>query len=443
VAKILTDAAARRLVPGKKRRFIRDGATPSLYLVISPSGARSWMMRFRRPGGRPGKLVLGAHDMSGREPVGRPEIGMPLSLASARQLAAEAHRLRALGQDVVADHKARKHRHRVEIESRAANSFGACARAYINECAKPRIRRWHEIARLIGLQPADLESIPGGLVQRWGDKPIKSIDTSEIWGAIDEARRVGVPGIAPRSPGLSNARQRALHSALSAMFTWLQQHRRIEVNPIAGLHRPTPPEARDRVLSPDEIRWFWTACGKIGTPFGTIFQLLLLTGQRLSEVGGMRRDELVGDQWHIPGSRTKNRRPHTVPLVPMVQKLIASAGDRHNIIFSTTGHTPPSGWSNVKERLDGIMLSIASKTIPAWRLHDLRRTFVTGCGELGIRPDVIELVVNHISGSRGGIAGVYNKAALLDERRAALERWATHIERLVSGRPTKKVVPLR
>jgi hypothetical protein len=105
-------------------------------------------------------------------------------------------------------------------------------------------------------------------------------------------------------------------------------------------------------------------------------------------------------------------------------------------MFTTTGTTPISGWSKTKGRLDAAM-----KTAP-WRLHDLRRTAVTGMAELGIRPDVIELAVNHISGSRGGIAGVYNRSELLDERRAALERWAKHVAGLVSGKP-ENVVTMR
>jgi hypothetical protein len=112
-----------------------------------------------------------------------------------------------------------------------------------------------------------------------------------------------------------------------------------------------------------------------------------------------------------------------------------------DLIFSTTGTTPVSGWGRMKRRLDAAMLDIARQergakgAIPAWRLHDLRRTCITGMAELGIRPDVIELTVNHVSGSRGGIAGVYNRSELLDERRVALERWSRHIAGLVAGKP--------
>jgi integrase len=369
---------------------------------------------------------------------------MPLSLSAARLLAAEVHRQRALGRDPIADNKARKHRQRAEIEERGANTFAAAARMFIEEHARPKTRRWYETARLLGLRPDDLEQIPGGLSQRWSDKPVRDIDGHDVWGAVDEARRVGVPGIVARTPGLSEARSRALFAALSGLFGWLQRDRKITQNPCAGLHRPSAPQARERVLTSDEVRWFWLACDAVGEHFDSVLKLLLLLGQRRNEVAGLRRDELSEDgaTWKLPSSRTKNKRPHVVPLPAMARELIEH-GRPGNLIFTTTGTTPVSGWSRAKARLDDAMLAIAQSergsdaTIPGWRIHDLRRTCITGMAELGIRPDVIELAVNHISGSRGGIAGVYNKSELLPERRAALERWSNYIEVLVTGEKAK------
>jgi integrase len=165
---------------------------------------------------------------------------------------------------------------------------------------------------------------------------------------------------------------------------------------------------------------------------------LLLTGCRLNEVAGMRREELSQDgaTWNIPATRTKNRRPHVVPLPPMARDILATVKPivgKAGLMFTTTGKTPVSGWSKTKHRLDAAM------KIPPWRLHDLRRTFVTGLANLSVRPDVIELTVNHVSGMRGGIAGVYNRSELLTERRAALARWGHHIAGLVSGEPANVV----
>jgi len=261
------------------------------------------------------------------------------------------------------------------------------------------------------MQPNSQEPIAGGLAERWGEKPVGEIDGQDIWCAVDEARRQGVPGLKARNKGTSEARARALHAALSALFTWLQRQQRVTSNPCAGLHRPEAPRPRERTLSNDEIRLFWQACDAVGVPFDAIFKLLLLTGARLNEVAGMRRSELhANGLWQLPGSRTKNRRPYKLLLPPMALALIPPG--QPDLVFTTTGTTPPSGWSRAKRRLDAAMLTAARErardsSLAPWRLHDLRRTAVTGMAELGVRPDIIELCVNHVSGSRGGIAGVY------------------------------------
>jgi integrase len=143
----------------------------------------------------------------------------------------------------------------------------------------------------------------------------------------------------------------------------------------------------------------------------------------------------------LPGSRTKNGKPHIVVLSPLARELISKVkSPPGELIFFTTGVSPVSGWNRAKRRLDALMLAAArdergkAATIAPWVLHDLRRSCVTGMAELGIRPDVIELVVNHVSGSRGGIAGIYNHSELLPERCAALERWSAHLENLTSDR---------
>lgn len=307
---------------------------------------------------------------------------------------------------------------------------------------------------MLGFQPDNLSPIPDSLTIRWGDRPVGKIDGHDIWSVVDEARRLGIPGRPVRNPGLSEARGRALFSALSSLFSWLQRQRRVTANPCANAYQPPATKARDRVLSQDEIRWFWLACDGVGEPFKSIFRLLLLTGQRLNEVAGMSRTELRDDgTWHLRGERTKNRRAHVVPLPPLVQSIIAAmpVGD-NQFIFTTSVGKPPVSWSKTKAELDRLILALAQEeraqkgergpdmVIEPWRLHDLRRTAVTGMAELAVRPDVIELTVNHAGGSRGGIAGVYNRSELIEERRAALECWARHIERLITGAAADKVV---
>jgi integrase len=399
-------------------------------------------MRFRRPNGKPAKLTLGPVDMSGKEAESEPVLGSPLTLASVRRLAAEIHRQRAMGRDVVADCDASRRRQKFEHESRAKSTFAAAARDFIEQYASKKTRRWRETARLLGLAypPTGGEPTPirGGLCERWSDKPIAEIDGHDIHSLIDETRRSGAPGLERRSTGPTDARARVMLSCLSKMFGWLVQHRAVSQNPCKDVHRPEASRARDRVLTDAEIVKFWRATAVEREEFSALLKLLLLTGCRLNEVARMTRAELSDDgtTWNIPAARTKNRRPHMVPLSPAARELIASVAQEGQLVFTTNGRSPVSGWSKIKQRLDQAM------KIPPWRLHDLRRTAVTGMAELGIRPDVIERAVNHVSGTRGGIAGVYNRSELLPERRAALERWALHVEGIVTGHAAK-VVPLR
>lgn len=235
-----------------------------------------------------------------------------------------------------------------------------------------------------------------------------------------------------------------LFVALSSLFSWLRRNRRVDGNPCAGVPRPAKAEERDRVLSNAEIIWFWKASDMVGEPFGALLKLLLVTGCRLREVAGMARSELNDDWtvWNLPSSRTKNKKPHTLLLPPLARELIASVKGKadSNLIFSTTGVTPVSGWSRMKRRLDKAMLAVARKEkhdefIEPWRLHDLRRTAATGMAEIGIAPHIVEAVLNHISGAKASVAGVYNRAAYATEKKAALETWGRHLMSLLAPRP--------
>jgi integrase len=397
-------------------------------------------MRFRRPDGKTAKLTLGPVDLSGGEAESEPAIGAPLTLASARRLATEIHRERARGRDVVADRDAAKRRQKSESQARAASTFCAAAIDFVERHAKKKTRRWHEQARLLGLTPTTegREVIRKGLAERWGEKPVASIDGHDIYALIEEVRRNGVPGLVRRSDKPTEARARAMYACLSKMFSWLAQHRRVEKNPCAEVHRPDASVARDRILTDGEMAKFWSAASAERADVSALLKLLLLTGCRLNEVAGMRRTELSADgsAWAIPGARTKNRRPHIVPLPPLARELIASVPCAGELVFTTTGRTPVSGWSKVKRRLDSRM------NIAPWRLHDLRRTAATGMAELGISPHIVEAALNHVSGARAGVAGTYNRAAYAAEKKTALERWAMQVEGLATGH-SATILPLR
>jgi hypothetical protein len=316
LTKALTAAAVRLAKASRDRREIPDGGCPGLNLLIQPSGAKSWALRFRRPDGRSAKLTLGSvfdHDRQA-EPNTAPTIGGHLTLAAARRLVGELRHEIAQGRDPAAIHLAnRRHRATVAAEN-AANTFGIAARDFIDQYARQRVRRWEEMARLLGLHPDDLAVIPKGLVDRWGARPVIEITGHDIHAIVDEVRQRGAPGLERRADGPTESRARAMFACLSKMFAWLLRHRRVETSPCDSVHRPEAAQARDRVLTHDEIVQFWAATDKVGEPFGAALKLLLITGARLNEVSGMTRAELNDDGiWSIPGTRTKNRKHHIVP----------------------------------------------------------------------------------------------------------------------------------
>lgn len=441
----LTAAAVAKLTGAATRREIADANAPGLHLVIQPSGAKTWAMRFRKPDGKHGKLTLGPVDISTKELKGEPVIGQPLTLAAARHLAAAIQRDRAMGLDVIEQHKVKVARQRDAVIDRKANSFGAAVREFFADYKTKRgsrPRRWRDDAAILGLRfpvgsdPAKIEPeiIKGGLADTWATKPVAEIDADAVHATVDRARKRG-----------GDNRARKTFAALSVLFTWLVRQRRVASNPCTGVWRPQAPASRERILDDGEIVTFWKACDKVGQPFGPLFKLLLLTGCRLREAANMRRDELGADgTWTVPSRRTKNHRPLALPLSLLARQIIDNMpviGDA-DFVFTTTGHSPVSGFSVAKRTLDAAMIEIAGRAVPGWRAHDLRRTTATGLAKLGISLPAIEKVLNHVSGSFAGVAGVYQRHEFEDEKREALQRWAGHIIGLVEGHHGK-VVRLR
>jgi integrase len=174
--------------------------------------------------------------------------------------------------------------------------------------------------------------------------------------------------------------------------------------------------------------------------YGRIVYLLALTGQRREEVGGMRWDELDLDArlWRIPPERTKNHRPHDVPLSGPALQILAKVIRRDRPFVFGEGDGPFQGWSKAKSALDKRIADAGSTPAP-WRLHDLRRTVATRMGDLGIEPHVVEAVLNHVSGTKAGVAGVYNRSLYAGEKRAALALWADHVMSTFQGGPQNDV----
>jgi integrase len=207
---------------------------------------------------------------------------------------------------------------------------------------------------------------------------------------------------------------------------------------------PAKVQSRERVLDDHEVQVFWLACERLGDPWGTLFRLLLLTGQRREEVASVSWSDIAHDVWTIPAHRAKNGRTHLVPLPSEARKLLASyrerQGVRSGLVFTTTGTTPLSGFSKAKRRLDGLMSDLEQRRtgeqayqLTPWRTHDLRRTAATGFQKLGVRLEVTEAILNHVSGSRAGIVGVYQRYNWATEKAEALQRWSDHLVSLCGG----------
>jgi integrase len=207
--------------------------------------------------------------------------------------------------------------------------------------------------------------------------------------------------------------------ALSAMFNWaIRQGYEVAANPVLGTNR-IELKSRDRVLTKAELKRIWRQCGD--DDYGRIVRLLILMGQRREEVGQMQWSELDLDRkvWIIPGERTKNHREHILPLTDAAIALLPERWKEY-VFGPKFGFT---NWANAKATLKGV---------DHFRLRDLRRTCATGMAELGILPHIIEAILNHVSGHKAGVAGIYNRARYLDEMRSALERWAAHIAALAT-----------
>ena len=204
----------------------------------------------------------------------------------------------------------------------------------------------------------------------------------------------------------------------------------LERNCAIGLKPPVEKVDRERVLTNAEMCRLWAVTAG-DDDYSKILRLLLLTGQRRGEVGGIRRTELDFDRetWSLPGARTKNKLPHDVPLSRQARKILEQQDGDY--LFGKGGFRD---WWRAKVELDRAL------NLPEWTVHDLRRTVVTGMAEIGIAPHIVEAVVNHISGHKGGVAGVYNKAKYSTEKRAALQRWADHVDKIVAGEQAGNVV---
>jgi integrase len=371
---------------------IPDGR--GLYRVIQPkpSGAVSWAFRYRRKSDHKTRKLT----FDGR-----------LTLKEARARAAVALEQVEAGGDPAADKQSELRARRVAAVERAADTVDILVARFIEQHVKRKLRTSRAVECLF----------KNDVLPRWTGRAVHDIKKRDVVALLD--------GIAEDRPIQANR----VHALLRGFFNWCIERDVLTVSPCAGTKPPSDERERDRVLSDAEIIKFWNATRD--DPAGAMLRVMLILGQRRGEVSGMLWSAEVDEAsrtWTLPPPRTKNGERHVVPL--SAQAMAEIAGARrivgNDFVFAACDRT---GYGRIKERIDARMADV-----PPWRLHDLRRTCATGLQRLGVRLEVTEAILNHTSGSRGGIVGIYQRFDYADEKRDALQRWADYVEALVTGK---------
>jgi integrase len=410
--------------PGRKDRLVFDDAQRGLGVRVTATGGRTYLCQYT------------IHGHKWRVPLGSCSA---VSLAKAREAAAAIMGDVAKGRNPAAERKAAA---AAERARRASNRL----------TLRVLIEDWKRI-HLTGRRPSYAAEAVRALHYAFADyldDPAEDLDRAAVVRALDALtrRRKRKDGDgAGKARGASITGRTAAYGR--AAFAWALKRGSVAANPFAALPVVMSAAKRERVLSDDEVAEIWQAAGEASEPFGPIIRLLILTGQRRGEVAGMTRDEVSDDLtiWSLPAERTKNGTAHDVPLSTparsILRQLTSGRPASSQLVFPGMAGTPFAGWSKAKVALDKAIVARRTKAadtggnapalLAPWNVHDLRRTVATGLQRLGVRFEVTEAVLNHISGSRGGIAGVYQRHDWAAEKRAALDSWGAHVSAVIGG----------
>lgn len=402
----ITDAKLKGLsAPEVGRLELSDTVVPGLRVRVGSGGTKTFIVR-KRIGGRLRNITVGSY-------------GTRFTLADARKKA------RTILNDIEAGLDPTVALATPRRAGKGAETIRSLVPEYL--AAKADRRSASEIERVM------LRYVIPAL----GDRMADAVTRADVTGMID--------AIAVNAPVMA----RGVHAQLSAFYSWaMPRLDRLAANPCRDAGRPRAPRARDRVLSDKELATLWRLVDAEPLPWRPALQLLMLTGQRRDEVFSADRAEFDSKAalWTIPAARAKNAIEHRVPLSPAALAVVEGVAevDGSAKLFPAQGKPDngPSGFSKVQARLRAAMVE-ALGSVPEWRLHDVRRTVATGMQRLGIRLEVTEAVLNHISGTRAGIAGVYQRHHFINEKRHALEAWASELARIVAGEGDGNVVLAR
>jgi integrase len=393
------------LPAGKPEAFHFDARCPGLAVRIQRTGKPTFTVWFTAPGGKRKRMTLG------------PVAGVDLD--AARRQATEIVNAARAGRDPSAERKLAR------IAAADVLTVGDMIGAYLRDRAEGRQR------------PRTLIETKRALERHW--VPLHGLPAAEVTRRDISARLIELK----RTSGPVGANRARAH--LSAAYAWAIRAGLVDHNPIIGTVR-TEESARERVLAPAELRAIWEATDD-ASAHSAIIRLLMLTGARKAEIGGMAWIEIDRDRklWSLAGTRVKNGRPHELPLSRQAWEIIGEFPElpRCPFLFGRRGKAPFSGWSQCKARLDARIADQQGEPLAAWRVHDLRRSFATLTAEHElIEPHIIEAILNHVSGHQNGVAGVYNRAAYREPKRIGLQVWADWLEGLVSGNALGNLVPM-
>jgi integrase len=415
MSKVLTDPAVKGAKPRRDKKTgklirteVPDRGLPGLYLIVQPSGKKSWAVRYRHRR-KPIKFTIGPY----------PLIGLAKAREKAREVLVEASE----GRDPQADKRRRL------AATPEGDTFAAIVPRYLADHARnPKSQR---STKQVGRHLAK-EILP-----RWGTKKLDEVHKRDVRELVDMIVNRGSPFSANN-----------VFKVGQAFYRWAIKKDLVTESPFRGLEPPTTNVSRERVLTDNELRWLWRACTDIGVT-GSFVRMLLLTGQRRTEVAELTESELAGRTWTIPSSRTKNKHEHMLQLPDAALQVLAETPriGTSGFYFTNDGVKPISGFSAAKQRVDAAVLEQAKADgvteIPEWTFHDLRRTVVSNMARLGVAIHVAEAVVNHKSGTIKGVAAIYNKYDYDAEKTQALAAWARELDVIVTGDPRGKVVALR
>lgn len=387
--------------PGKSRREIPDDGATGLYLLVQPTGSKSWAIRYRS-GGRPVKHSLGKYPL--------------IQLAEARELAAAEMNKIAHGGDPAADRRLNKREYVPAIRT---------VEAVFEEYRKNHLST-------LKSEDVIVREMRRHFVIPWGHRDIKSLKRSEIYDLLEDVAENKGNGRKGQSMKRRGVTANRLRTYISGMIGWCFDKEIVPVNVASRMKSVVKEVSRERVLTEDELRNFMKACKSAPHPWGSFGMLLLLTGQRLSEVAGMTSSEVEGNMWTIPEDRSKNGNEHLVPLSEAAMAIIEGLpvhvieGIGFGYYFTTNKVAQVSGFSHAKEMIENGM----PEGTEHWTFHDLRRTMTTMMEEMGVRLVVTEAILNHTSGSKKGVAKVYHRAKHLKKKAKALNKWSKSLERI-------------